>query len=313
MISDRSLLLAAAAAYDPAGKPFFEAVDHALRVFTTQVDDVTVYAIEGTHDPVGWALDFVAISTEAHEVGEHASLGFVHFGFYRSAVALFPAFKDIGLTTKYAITGHSLGAALALLLGGILINRGYPPVKIGAFAPPRVGGDRFVSIVTSIPLCACRVGDDPVTDFPLTLRDFPYRQVPLTVIGRTRWPAIECHHIANYVAAFGPTKQEDVMGDTVKEIEDVVSSLQGVTPAVGALIGALIPAAGPELALIGPALSIFAKIMEGVETLKSGGTSHEAAQAVIGHTVVAIGQQLLGSVSAPAAKAAAPIAVPLKT
>jgi hypothetical protein len=208
VISDHELVLAAAAAYDPAGKPSYEAVDGALRMFTTKVRDVTVYSIEGTHDPITAALDFMAIPTEEHEVGEHDSLGFVHAGFYSSALELLPGLRSVGLIEPFALTGHSLGAAVALFIAGMLIDRGYPPVKIGAFAPPRVGGAKFVSIVTSVPFCAYRFGDDPVTEVPLTLLDFPYQQIPLTAIGRPMSPSVSCHHVGNYVTAVPVQQQE---------------------------------------------------------------------------------------------------------
>jgi hypothetical protein len=227
VVSDHDLVLAAAATYDPANKPFLESVNGALRVFTTKVGDVTVVAIEGTHDPLGWAIDFLAIPTEDHETGEHFSLGFLHAGFYASALEIIPALKAI--KPPFALTGHSLGAALALLIGALLIDEGRPPVKIGAFAPPRVGGDRFVSVATSVPFCAYRFGDDPVTDVPLTLQDFPYRQVPLTTAGKPKWIAIDCHHIANYVSIFEPNKQENDMTLKVADIEALaVTTLNGV-------------------------------------------------------------------------------------
>lgn len=311
MISDHTLVLAAAATYDIAAIPSFEADDHALRVFMTKVDGLTIVAIEGTHDPLGWLIDLLAIPTQDHEMKEHPSLGFLHAGFYESANAILP-FMD-SIEAPFAICGHSLGAALALLIGAMLIDRGRPPVKIGVFAPPRVGGDRFVSVATSVPLCAYRFGDDPVTDVPYTWPDFPYRQVPLTAIGKPLWPAVSCHHIANYVAAFEATKQENVMGDTVQEIEDVVTSLQGVTPTIGALVGALIPGAAPAMTLAVPVLSVINEILAAIETMKSSGASHQTAVAVIGSAVSDIGKTLLGSVPAPVAAAAAPATAPLKS
>ena len=102
----------------------------------------------------------------------------------------------------YALAGHSLGAAMALLLGGLLINRGRPPMKIGAFAPPRVGGDQFVKAVGKVPVSAYIYGNDLVPDVPFTiLPAFPYEQVRLIQVGQPRADRLSCHAIANYVAA----------------------------------------------------------------------------------------------------------------
>jgi hypothetical protein len=90
---------------------------------------------------------------------------------------------------------------LAAMLAALLTDNGLAPLKIGLFAPPRAGGAAFVKVVTSIPFCAYRYGNDPVTDVPLALPDFPYVQVPLVAVGTPCSIAAECHHIQNYVAA----------------------------------------------------------------------------------------------------------------
>jgi hypothetical protein len=201
MISDHELVLAAAATYDKDRAPLFESIGTSIRVFMIDVNGLPVVAIEGTHDPLGWAIDFCALAAKDHEGVDHASLGWLHAGIYASARAILPRIALSVDGRPYAISGHSLGAGLALMIGGMMIDDGHPPVKIGAFAPPRVGGEALVKVATSVPFCAYHYGDDPVPTVPLTLLPlFPYRQVPLTRIGKPAFDPFSCHHCPNYVA-----------------------------------------------------------------------------------------------------------------
>jgi Lipase (class 3) len=143
------------------------------------------------------------LRAEDHETLDHSSLGFLHEGFHFEATTILPRIALMVQGRDYALTGHSLGAALALLHGGLLINDGHPPTKIGVFAPMRIGGEQFVKTVTSVPFIASRFGNDPVPMVPPALEPtFPYRQVPLMQVGQRRFIPFDCHHIDNYVAAF---------------------------------------------------------------------------------------------------------------
>ncbi len=206
MISDHQLVLAAKAAYDPLRAPFFQAAGGALRVFLDQIDGVKVFTVEGTHDEIGWAIDFVAIPEEDREAISHASLGWMHAGFFESSRLVVEAIRPALSGDPYILNGHSLGAAVALGAGGLMINAGRPPSKIAAFAPPRVGGDMFVATVQRVPISAYRYADDPIPCVPFTLRDFPYRQLPnLVQIGRASFARavidpFTYHHVERYVA-----------------------------------------------------------------------------------------------------------------
>lgn len=217
--TDSDLVKAAAATYQPSSEPLFEDFEKAIRVFKSRTadDSLTILAVEGTHSSLGWAIDFAGASIEDQQGMNHATLGLVHSGFYASAVSALARCALVAAEGPYAICGHSLGGALALLIGGLLAQdafegRDLTPVKIGAFAPPRVGAQTFVDFITHIPICAYRYGDDPVTEVPMTTLLCPYRQVPLIHVGppqRFRSPLLSdvtglirgFHHIANYVAA----------------------------------------------------------------------------------------------------------------
>ena len=176
------LVDAAAATYDPAATPAIQMLHTSVRVFQSKsADGTNIIAIEGTHDVIGWLEDFLAleVSGGGHPGENHPVLGWVHAGFLLDAMLVLPSVRMIAQQGPFAICGHSLGAALALLLGAILTVEGTPPVKIGAFAPPRVGGEQFAEIVKSVSSICPRYGDDVVPEVPFTLKAFPYIQVPL--------------------------------------------------------------------------------------------------------------------------------------
>ena len=194
--TDSDLVDAAAATYqrtDPcAAGP--------ISVFQSQRSDgLRIIAIEGTHDDAGWVIDFFALKAVDHEGYNHPSLGFIHAGFYASAQVVLPLVAPL-TAQPYAICGHSLGGAMALLLAGLLIDRGHAPVKTGAFAAPKVGGYKFVEAVTAYPFCHYRYGGDVVPLVPFSLPDFPYQQVPTIELSAPREINVfRYHDIKNYV------------------------------------------------------------------------------------------------------------------
>ena len=207
--TDSELVDAAAGTYNPATAPFFQCdplaicgIGTSVRLFlTTRPDGLNILAIEGTHNNTGWMLDFLALGMPSHAMKDRPALGWVHFGFYNATEFVMPKASLIAARGPYALAGHSLGAILALMIGAQLIADGTPPVKIGAFAPPLGGDDKFVSIATSVPFCSYRFRNDPVPKVPLRLPPiWPYRQVPIVQLGiSTHEVDTADHNIANYV------------------------------------------------------------------------------------------------------------------
>jgi Lipase (class 3) len=205
--TDAELVGCAAATYT-RDDPFCDVLGSSLTIYTSRLaSGLLTVDIEGTHNPLGWLLDFDALPVDSHFGFNHPDLGWVHAGFFAAAHLAFQKILPLAQKEPLAIDGHSLGAESALMVGALLIVAKLPPVKIGAFAPPRGGGSQFVRIATSVPFCAYRYDADPVPDVPFTVRPlFPYEQVPITQLPG---PAIDpldldakvaCHHIANYVA-----------------------------------------------------------------------------------------------------------------
>jgi lipase (class 3) len=200
--TDIELVTASATTYG-GGSPFFQPAGFTDRLFRSlcpSTPGLTIFAVEGTASPAGWLGDFLALGADAQETANHPSLGFVHADFYVAAQRLLGPIAEAAKAGPIALAGHSRGAALVAMLAGLLIDAGQIPVKVGLFAPPRVGGQHLVDVISSVPVAAYRFGNDPVTDVPLTLPDFPYAQVPLIEIGVPCVIPTLCHHIENYLA-----------------------------------------------------------------------------------------------------------------
>jgi hypothetical protein len=201
VITDRDLVLASAATYTLPVPTFF-GMGGAVRIFRTMVEDVAVYAIEGTHDPLGWFFDFLALPIASHDCVEDAALGWLHggiFTLYKSVRE--PLIAAISKDEKYAITGHSLGGGLTVMITGDMVARGHPPVRWAAFAPPKVGFQSLIELVAKVPGAGYRYCNDPVPEVPLTADPFwLYGQVPLRHNEGFVWPPQKAHAIENYVA-----------------------------------------------------------------------------------------------------------------
>jgi triacylglycerol lipase len=104
-------------------------------------------AFRGTQTKAEWKIDLdmeLVPWSDAHpEV-------LVHRGFYTAALELMPSITELLQTrltpqTQLFITGHSLGASLALLSTMMLAAAGVRSMHTYVFAPPRVGNDKLVS------------------------------------------------------------------------------------------------------------------------------------------------------------------------
>lgn len=208
MISDREAAAATAATYkNPT--PDIVGVNNAVRVFITAASDgALIVAIEGTHDELGIVLDLLAIAVPDIERIDHPSLGMVDAGFLLAAQSVLASVAVKIDAKSYYLVGHSLGAAVALLLAGLFADAGKIPRGVFAFAPPRVGYAKFLTALSGFSVRAWRYHNDPVPLVPFTLPDFPYVQVPLIGLGPAPSHDLEWrdHHMENYVNAL--TSQE---------------------------------------------------------------------------------------------------------
>lgn len=204
--TDVELLEVAGQAYLADAAPFFfDEMMGVKVVFRRTAAGCAIMGFRGTQTAWGWVTDFTVWMAADQRGVEHQTLGLVHEGFYRAALICLGKILDVADKEQVALAGHSLGAALALLVGGLLTDHQTPPVRVGAFAPPRVGTKQFIDLAAGIPTCAYRYGRDPVTEVPFTLRGLSFEQVPLThlrpprLLPKVWWPGD--HRFENYDSA----------------------------------------------------------------------------------------------------------------
>ena len=166
-------------------------------------EDASVICFRGSYDIVDWLRDFEAQMVIDPEIGG-VECGFIQG--LRSIIGKRPgnAVPDKPLY----ITGHSLGAARALLFAALETVRGLPLAGVAAFGPPRPGAARVGEILKNVPVRCYRNREDPVCDFPLDIPLVdPYVHVgPLLPLDCAppdgdAWGVAADHHIELYVQA----------------------------------------------------------------------------------------------------------------
>lgn len=133
-----------------------------------------VHAFRGTDDLTSMLADANFCTVNVWGLGD------LHQGFYAALAVILPA--CLALPRPTAVTGHSLGAALAIIYAAVLAQIG-TIVPVYAFEPPRLCNDGIMAALFSakgVPFFATRNGRDLVTKLPpgLTLPG------PLTAIGK---------------------------------------------------------------------------------------------------------------------------------
>jgi len=109
--------------------------------------------------------------------GNGTSLGFVHFGFYTSVAPILRPMLDeirysIDRGTTVTVTGHSLGAAEAVLFAAVLkVDQPDLDVHVYTFGTPRAGMPDFVSSLAASGVHALRVVNqlDLITMVPTSI------------------------------------------------------------------------------------------------------------------------------------------------
>jgi len=112
-----------------------------------------IIAFRGSSTTSNWILDFEFTYRDYPPV-KHA---FVHDGFYKGYMQVAPIITPLVLKLQaqypnltVVSTGHSLGAALALLNGAGLVQAGVKGVQVWDFGEPRVGNHVFSNYTNGI-------------------------------------------------------------------------------------------------------------------------------------------------------------------
>lgn len=203
MITDLDLALACEATYSGATPTWGTDVTHA---YLSKVNGVNVVAFEGTTDLTEWMIDFDALPLDT-DTFFHVHLGPVHAGWWNDVNSI--ADKIIAdlqvLESPIACTGHSKGAAEALIFAALAKTRGIKWERVSTFGTPHPG--YLNGLISWNDGCDYRnMSDpaDPIPDVPFYLprpRAITNVKAPLPLFNMPDYRFMVAHHIQNYVAA----------------------------------------------------------------------------------------------------------------
>lgn len=171
-----------------------------------QYPECDVVVFRGSITAHDWYEDFRAFPIQSR-------IGTVHHGFFDGMEKMWGELRAMLTGAPVAVIGHSLGAARADMLCGLMLADGDPPARRAVFGEPRPGYLDFCRPVAKIPGASyCNRdtrGHDRVTDVPLTLpHQFDFaRPTPLVMVSASPTfveradPLFDYHHIQLYQAA----------------------------------------------------------------------------------------------------------------
>ncbi|MHB8388125.1 MAG: lipase family protein [Acidiferrobacteraceae bacterium] len=152
-----------------------------------------VVAIRGTTaNPLTWAADATAFPVY------DGVLGCCDAGFLLIA-RLFWRVIHNAIGPHTAFVGHSLGGAVAVLLGALAAAENRGPHEIVTFGAPRAGSWKLRRLLADVPMRMFRNGDDPVPLVPWIPLVYLHPRKNIE-IGAAAVDPIEDHRIASYQA-----------------------------------------------------------------------------------------------------------------
>jgi hypothetical protein len=173
--------------------------------------DVSIVVFRGSITAHDWYEDLKATPYQT-------AMGTVHQGFHEGMPNVWNEIK--GIANPIIVTGHSLGAARADILCGLMLLDGRKPLRRVVFGEPKPGLPDFARFLSDIPAASYRNGNsrnhDLVTDVPLKLLP-PFNFVhptKLTLIDEEpsgtlfeRYGLFGYHHISLYQAGVAAIKE----------------------------------------------------------------------------------------------------------
>lgn len=198
MISDLALAQACADIYDKgiAWDSLWFADD--VYVGLRRAEEFDIIAFRGSETPEDWVRDFKGWPEK------HPELGYCHDGFLDGMDDVAKEIAPVTGGRPLAVTGHSLGAARALILAGLLTTFRRPPSIVVTFGTPRPGFAKLSRILNGggFPIRCYKNRSDPVTDVPWLMGMYrrPVEQTMLDVapLAGDIGPLAD-HHIGLYL------------------------------------------------------------------------------------------------------------------
>lgn len=149
--------------YDP-GKLDRVITTSGVTVGIAHKDDHSIICFRGSTTVLDWLRDLQA------QMVFDMYLGGVELGFMqglREIIGERPGGAVPGVPVY--VTGHSLGAARALIFVAMETLKGLPIAGVTVFGPPRPGASKLKEILAPVPIRMYRNRRDPVCDVPLDI------------------------------------------------------------------------------------------------------------------------------------------------
>jgi len=144
-----------------------------------RTDDVDVIVFRGSVTLQDWVRDLVAVAIPT-------SIGRIHAGFWFGMEKTCSEVRSLTAGRQVIVAGHSLGAAHASILTGLLVESRIRPLARVVFGEPKPGFRDAAEIIRSVPGRSYRNGyklhHDLVTDLPFSLSSGEYEYVHPTAI-----------------------------------------------------------------------------------------------------------------------------------
>ena len=169
MISDADLVDIITALYDPQ-PGYFSHIETTAGVTWGLRDQGfdQVIVCRGSVTLEDWLRDLE--SEAARIIPGYPSVGHVPYGFGAGILDAYKAISSVVFAQNASyVVGHSLGAAHAAILAGMLVADGRPVKRLLVCGCPRPGMAHLSTLLSETPISSFRNGPDPVCSVPVPL------------------------------------------------------------------------------------------------------------------------------------------------